>query len=102
NGQAELSLRSSGPDLLITATAASRVLLATSIPAWPGWNVETESGRLPIVRVNHAFVGFRLEPGRHEVRLHYRPPLLVPALGACLAGILLAAVLGVFNARKGV
>jgi hypothetical protein len=99
NGQAELSLRSSGPDLLITATAASRVLLATSIPAWPGWNVETESGRLPIVRVNHAFVGFRLEPGRHEVRLRYRPPLLVPALGACLAGILLAAVFGVFTVR---
>ncbi len=99
NGQAELSLRSSGPDLLITATAASPVLLATSIPAWPGWNVETESGQLPIVRVNHAFVGFRLEPGRHEVRLSYRPPLFLPALGACLAGILLAAVLAVLAIR---
>ena len=100
NGQAQLSLRSSGPDLLITATAVSRVLLATSIPAWPGWNAETESGRLSIVRVNHAFVGFRLEPGRHEVRLHYRPPLLRPALGACLAGVLLVAVLGVFTAIR--
>ncbi|HSP93543.1 MAG TPA: YfhO family protein [Thermoanaerobaculia bacterium] len=100
NGQAQLSLRSSGPDLLITATAASRVLLATSIPAWPGWNAETATGRLPIVRVNHAFVGFRLEPGRHEVRLHYRPPLLDAALGACLAGILLAAVLGILAAIR--
>jgi hypothetical protein len=100
NGQAQLSLRSIGPDLLITATAASRVLLATSIPAWPGWSAETESGRLSIVRVNHAFVGFRLEPGRHEVRLHYRPPLLRPALGACLAGVLLVAVLGTITAIR--
>ncbi len=100
NGQAQLTLRSNGPDLLITVTAASPVLLATSIPAWTGWNVETESGRLSIVRVNHAFIGFRLEPGRHEVRLHYSPPLLVPALSAFLAGILLAAVLGVFTAVR--
>lgn len=99
NGQAQLSLRSSGPDILITASAASPVLLATSIPAWPGWNAETESGRLPIVRVNHAFVGFRLEPGRHEIRLHYRPPLLNAALAACLAGILLAAFLGLLVLR---
>jgi hypothetical protein len=100
NGQAQLSLRSRGPDLLITATAASRVLVATSIPAWPGWNAETESGRLPIVRVNHAFVGFRLGPGRHEIRLHYRPPLLDASLAACLAGILLATVLGVLTAIR--
>jgi uncharacterized membrane protein YfhO len=76
------------------------VLLATSIPAWPGWIAETENGRLPIVRVNHAFVGFRLDPGRHEVRLHYRPPLFLPALGASLAGILLAVVLSVFAAKR--
>ena len=85
--------------MLITATAASRVLLATSIPAWPGWIAQTESGQLPIVRVNHAFIGFRLDPGRYEVRLHYRPPTLVPALVACLAGVLLTAVLGVFAIR---
>jgi len=100
NGQAQLSLRSSGPDLLITATTASRVLLATSIPAWPGWIAEAATGRLPIVRVNHAFVGFRLEPGRHEVRLHYRPPLLDAALGACLVGVLLATVLGILAVRR--
>lgn len=99
NGQAQLSLRSSGPDLLINATAASHVLLATSIPAWPGWTAQSESGRLPIVRVNHAFVGFRLEPGLHEIRLHYRPPLLNAALVACLAGLLLGAFLGVFALR---
>jgi hypothetical protein len=102
NGQAQLSLRSNGPDLLITATAASRVLLATSIPAWPGWNAETATGRLPIVRVNHAFVGFRLEPGRHEVRLHYRPPLLNVALGAFGAGVLLAAILGFATRQRAI
>ncbi len=100
NGRARLSLRSRGPDVLITAAVATPVLLVTSIPAWPGWIAETESGRLQILRVNHAFVGFRLEPGHHEVRLHYRPPTLVPALVACLAGILLIAILGVFAARR--
>ena len=100
NGEARISLRSSGPDLLISADAASPVLLATSIPAWPGWIVETEGGRLPVVRVDHAFIGFRLEPGRHEIRLHYRPPLWRAALGACLAGIFFAAVLAVSSSRR--
>jgi hypothetical protein len=100
NGQARLSLRSVGPDLLITATATSRALLATSVPAWPGWRAETESGRLPIVRVNHAFVGFWLEPGRHSVRLRYRPPTLGFALSACLAGVLLSAGLGAAVMRR--
>jgi hypothetical protein len=81
-------------------TAVSSRRLPPSFPAWPGWNAETGSGRLSIVRVNHAFVGFRLEPGRHEVRLHYRPPLLGPALGGCLAGVLLVAVLSVFTAIR--
>ncbi len=99
NGEARLSLRESGPDLLISAAAASPVLLATSIPAWPGWNAETPNGNLPIVRVNHAFVGFRLEPGRHEIRLYYRPPLLNISLAALGAGILLAAVVA-FAARR--
>ena len=79
NGQARLSLRSSGPDLLITATAASRVLLATSIPAWPGWNAGDETGRLPIVRVNQ-----RLRRVPAGARTSRDPTPLPPAaLGPC-------------------
>jgi hypothetical protein len=100
NGTAQLLVRSAGPELHITANVSSRALVATSLPAWPGWAAATPQGRLTILRVNHAFVGFWIGPGRHEVRLRYRPPTLNAAFAACLAGILLVIALGAFAAIR--
>jgi hypothetical protein len=96
NGEAALRLRPVGPDLVLEAQASSRVLVATSVPDWPGWVAEEEDGRLlPLETVNHAFVGFWLNPGRHTVRLAYRPAAWKLGLAAWSAGILAAIALAI-------
>lgn len=100
NGRAEISSRSAGADLAVHAKVISPVVVATSIPAWPGWRAETAGGRLETFRVNHAFVGFRLGAGEHEVRLRYEPPLWRPAAGLFAVGVFLAVALGVIARRR--
>ena len=73
NPTAELLLRSVGPDLQVTAEVSDRVFVATSLPDWPGWEARSGTATLPLVTVNHAFVGFWLAPGRHVVHLSYNP-----------------------------
>jgi len=90
NVPAGLSLRSVGPDLHVTAEAEGRVFVATSLPDWPGWEARSGSGTLPLVTVNHAFVGFWLPPGRHVVRLSYRPASF--RFGVALSGTALVAL----------
>jgi len=69
---------------------AGRALVVTSVPDWPGWRGSDESGKVALTTVNHAFVGFWLEPGKHAVRLHYLPGSFL--LGSALAGAALLAV----------
>ncbi len=98
-GQASLRVREIGPDLAIEAEVASRAFVATSLPDWPGWRAAAGGADLALETVNHAFVGFRLPPGTHHVRLSYRPPSLPFGLAAAGAG-LLAAVLMATTARR--
>ena len=93
NGEASLKLRGVGSDLVVVARASARALVATSISDWPGWVAEEGGRRLPVETVNHAFVGFWVEPGEHTVRLSYRPAswrwgLLAFALGGAAALVL--------------
>jgi hypothetical protein len=83
NGSATLRVREIGPDLVIEADARERVLVATSVPDWPGWRAEASGKKLPTATVDHAFVGFWLPAGRHVVRLHYLPGSFVT--GAALS-----------------
>jgi hypothetical protein len=89
-----LTVRETGDDLTISVEALAPVLVATSVPAWPGWSAVTEAGmRLPLATVNHAFVGFAVPAGRHEVSLRYRPAsfawgLALGALGAAVFTLL--------------
>jgi hypothetical protein len=99
NGPAELRLRASGPDLFVDVDASSPVFVATSLPDWPGWIAASDGMEFPIVTVNHAFVGFRVDAGRRTVRLHYAPRSWRWGLGAAAAGIVLAAALSVRRRR---
>lgn len=59
------------------------------IAAYPGWRVWVNGQPQPWFKVHHAFIGFRLEPGVHQVELsyaptHYRQSLAVSALAALL------------------
>ena len=98
NASARLSNRSVGPELRVTAESGGRVFVATSLPDWPGWEAESGSARLPLVTVNHAFVGFWLPAGRHEVRLSYRPASF--RYGIVLAGAAIAAIAAAALVRR--
>jgi uncharacterized membrane protein YfhO len=76
---------------------SKRVLVATSVPDWPGWRAESAGREVALTTVNHAFVGFWLPPGRHEVRLHYLPQSF--RAGAALALVALVAGLLLFVLR---
>jgi hypothetical protein len=91
NGRALLELREEGPDLIIAADAATPTLVATSLPAWPGWTARAGGRDLRIVTVDHAFVGVSVPVGRSLTRLHYRPPSWDLASSLAGAGVLLAA-----------
>ncbi|MEA2694542.1 MAG: hypothetical protein QOJ16_3929 [Acidobacteriota bacterium] len=48
-------------------------LVASSVSAARGWRLEVDGRPAPIVRVDGAFLGFRVGPGRHRAVLVYRP-----------------------------
>ncbi|MBW8877933.1 MAG: YfhO family protein [Acidobacteria bacterium] len=86
-----------GFDLDVGSIAGGTVLSSVS---WaPGWRVTMDGRQSPAfeaVEVDSAFLGFRVPPGRHAVRLVYRPAswtlgLFLSALGA--AGALAAGFL---------
>jgi hypothetical protein len=100
NGSAVLTVHEIGPDLVIDADVGKRVLIVTSVPDWPGWRAGVAGKKLALTTVNHAFVGFWLPPGRHEVRLRYLPQSF--CAGAALAGaVLVAGLLLVLTRRRG-
>ena len=99
NGDATLTLRASGPDLVLEARASTRTLVATSIPDWPGWVAEEDGRPLSVVTANHAFVGFWVPPGRHSVRLAYRPASWRLGLAAGAVGVLAAVALATLRRR---
>ncbi|HSS79466.1 MAG TPA: YfhO family protein, partial [Thermoanaerobaculia bacterium] len=47
--------------------------VVSSVSYVPGWKVEMDGRRSPAFKVNSAFLGFQVPPGRHTVRLVYRP-----------------------------
>jgi len=46
------------------------------VAAYPGWELEVDGRKAEWGRVNHAFIGFPLKKGAHEVHLNYRRKLL--------------------------
>jgi hypothetical protein len=72
------------------------------VAAYPGWVLRVDGQFQPWFRVNHAFIGFRLEAGAHVVELnylpnHYREALILSAVAGLLV---LAAAFRFFLAAK--
>ncbi|HEX7251628.1 MAG TPA: YfhO family protein, partial [Thermoanaerobaculia bacterium] len=79
-------------DLVLSADAPMRVFVATSLPDWPGWTAQTESGTaLPLQTINHAFVGLWIPSGHSDVRLSYRPASFRLGMWLFAAGFAVAA-----------
>jgi uncharacterized membrane protein YfhO len=67
----------------------SPAYLVTSEVLYPGWRATVDGERVPIYRVNLAFRGVYIEePGRHTVRLVFRPPTVILGLAISAASMI--------------
>jgi hypothetical protein len=73
NGRAAVTARRDGADLDLTIHAEAPSWIVVSQTAWKGWKAFAGERLLPLKFANHAFLGFRVSPGTHRVRLVYRP-----------------------------
>jgi hypothetical protein len=103
NGRATVRIaRYDGQEMEMDVDAAAAALVATSTVDWPGWRLTLDGRPAPTVSYNHAFVGFRVPPGRHRAVLTYLPRSFVwgawMSLASLAAGIFL---LGRSRRREG-
>jgi hypothetical protein len=77
---------------------SSPAFIASSVVAAPGWRIILGRERLPIHAVNGAFIGFVVPPGKHEVRVMYKPRSVV--IGMALSAITALAVFPLIRARN--
>ena len=92
NGKASVTIESYRPQRLdLSVNAESRAIVGTSIPRWPGWKIEIDGRRSPLVGYNRAFLGFEVPAGRSRVVLRYLPDGFVG--GAAISGVTLAGCL---------
>jgi hypothetical protein len=79
-----------------TASPAA-ALLVLADPWYPGWQVTVDGRASNVLRVDHAFRGVVLPPGRHTVEFHYvdqRFRVGVGIAGLTLLGLLVVTLLG--------
>jgi len=60
-------------DYRVHVDAPRWTLVVSSIPYWPGWKVVRDGKRIEPIRVNSAFLGFAVPPGKSDVRVVYSP-----------------------------
>lgn len=84
--------------LRLAGLAAGEGLLATSIPAAPGWQARAAGRPLRTLRVNGAYLGVVLPAGSEEVELRFRPRGF--SLGFALAVLGFLAVGGLLAAHR--
>ena len=94
NGPAAVRLtRYVGGDLGLDIAARGEALVGTSIPRWPGWNLTLNGRNARLLGYNHAFLAFRVPPGRHAATLEYRPDGFARGATISVATLAIALVL---------
>jgi len=78
---------------LLRVRAPRWSLVASSVPWWPGWQIERNGQAVEPIRVNHAFIGFAVPEGTWDVRVRYAPATFRWGATVSLATILVLAVL---------
>lgn len=104
NGEARVRIAAYGPQALdLELEVAGEALVASSIPAWPGWRVRVDGRAVATVGYNHAFLAFRVPSGHHTATLRYLPEgfLLGGAITAASAAALLGYELYRLRAHRG-
>jgi hypothetical protein len=94
--QAAETLRRHNRQVYVVDAPSKGVLVIADL--WfPHWRVNVDGVPAPLLRANFAFRGVMLEPGKHEVEIHYVSPWLRRGWlvsGACLVLVVLFAILG--------
>jgi len=84
-------------EMTLDVDPPQRTVLVLSELSSQGWKATIDAQEAPLMQVDYILRGLELEPGRHEVRLFYKPASL--AIGATLS---LAGIVGVLvMLRKG-
>ncbi|MFN2443856.1 MAG: hypothetical protein ABR517_14370 [Thermoanaerobaculia bacterium] len=99
---ASLRLSAAGDDrFLMTVDAPRWTLIASSQPDWPGWRViRNGTERLRTIRINAAFMGFLVPPGRSEIEVYYAPRSYWVGMWISLSALLVLALAGLLMARR--
>ena len=74
--------------------ASESSVLVVSQTFYPGWRALVDGRDTEVLRADYTFTGVRLQPGRHDVSLVFRPPLF--RLGAWLSSVGVVILLGLF------
>jgi hypothetical protein len=89
NGEASVRMTSYEAErMALEVDAKQAALIATSVTAWPGWKLTVDGAPAPLVPYNHAFLAFRVSPGRHAAVLRYWPDGF--AAGGAISALALA------------
>jgi uncharacterized membrane protein YfhO len=67
-------------------------ILVFQTPFDRGWRAWQNGAEAPVLKVDAGLLGVALDAGEHKVDLHYRNPVLIPALAITLASCLILAV----------
>jgi hypothetical protein len=82
--------RSNGFDLEVETPSGG--VVASSVSYAPEWRAAIGDAEQPVVEVNGGFLGCRVPPGAHAVRLRYRPRGWTAGLALAAAGLAAAAL----------
>ena len=80
--------------------AEGEALIATSIPAWPGWKARIGDAVVEPRLYNHAFLAWRVPTGSHRLTLRYAPDGFRAGALVSLATAALAAAILIRSVRR--
>ena len=102
NAGGEIEVAHYGPNSVdLAVESRGWNLLVSSDEWWPGWRAYWNGRRTPHVRVNGAFVGMFVPPGKGIARFRYRPKEFDHGVAAATtAAILIIVALGIHGFRK--
>jgi uncharacterized membrane protein YfhO len=66
---------------------------------FPGWRLEEAGATRGAIRVDHAFLGFPLTAGGHDLVIRYAPVSFTIGAGVSIAAAVLLALLALFSPK---
>ncbi len=66
--------KTKGNEIVGSVNVEKKGYLITSIPYEDNFEVELDGKKVPYERVNTAFLGMKIDRGRHEIRIVYHAP----------------------------